>query len=159
MSNSFLSNLMIVVCGHICFLNWRIGLLRVLIWNEWWCPNVTGCSHWAFSSHFSPQYSSSPKDFPQNEWVPNKNNSIRKTHLIEIDIHRVLPPTSTVRLFCTRDRFATPSVDAAVEKGFYTQRVQAVVKKAPERNQNERRGPLSNLSNNFKSEPLHWWLQ
>ena len=81
-------------------------------------------------------------------------SSIRKTHLIEIDIHRVLPPTSTVRLFCTRDRFATPSVDAAVEKGFSTQRVQAVVKKAPERNQNERRGPLSNLSNNFKSEPL-----
>ena len=43
--------------------------------------------------------------------------------------HRVLPPTSTVRLFCTRDRFATPSVGAAVEKGFSTQRVHGVVKK------------------------------
>ena len=69
-------------------------------------------------------------------------------------MHRVLPPTSTVRLFCTRDPFATPSVDAAVEKGFSTERVQAVAKKAQERNQNEQRGPLSNLSNNFKSEPL-----
>ena len=44
-------------------------------------------------------------------------------------MHRVLPRTSTVRLFCTRDRFATPSVDAAVEKGCSTWRVKDVLKK------------------------------
>ena len=64
-------------------------------------------------------------------------------------MHRVLPPTSTVRLFCTRDRFATPSVDAEVGKGFSTQRVHGVVKK---REINMSGGALSNLSNNFKSE-------
>ena len=74
-------------------------------------------------------------------------------------MHRVLPPTSTVRLFCTRDPFATPSVDAAVEKGFSTERVQAVAKKAQERNQNEQRGPLSNLSNIFKSVHIQYMME
>ena len=53
-------------------------------------------------------------------------------------MHRVLPPTRMVRLFCTRDRFATPSVDAAAAKGFSSQRVQDVVKKL----QREWPGPL-----------------
>ena len=66
------------VCGHRCSLIWRIRILGMLSWNEWWSPNFTGCSHWAFSSHFSPLYSSSLKGFPQNESVPNKNNSISK---------------------------------------------------------------------------------